>query len=108
MNVPSKEKETEEVLTTNVKEILSKQGITLEEEEILAIHRIPGKTDEIKPVLIKLKNNNAKVKIMQNRKAMKEAGHRLVDDVTKLNHGLISRLSLHPDISTAWFFNGRV
>ena len=39
---------------------------------------------------------------------MKSAGHRLVDDVTKLNTELISRLSEHPAIEAAWYFNGSV
>ena len=39
---------------------------------------------------------------------MNEAGFRLVDDVTKLNTELINCLSMHKDISSAWFFNGSV
>ena len=39
---------------------------------------------------------------------MKAAGNRLVDDITMLNSGLINRLNVHPDISSAWFFNGSV
>ncbi|KAH3836041.1 hypothetical protein DPMN_109410 [Dreissena polymorpha] len=31
-----------------------------------------------------------------------------VDDVTKPNQGLINRLHLHPDIESAWYFNGAV
>ncbi len=32
----------------------------------------------------------------------------MVDDVTKLNSGLIHRLSIHKDIDSAWYFNGAV
>lgn len=39
---------------------------------------------------------------------MKEAGFRLVDDVTKLNTGLIGRLLKHAKIDSAWYFNGAV
>ena len=39
---------------------------------------------------------------------MKSAGHRLVDDVTKLNTELIHRLTEHPAIEVAWYFNGSV
>ena len=45
---------------------------------------------------------------MRQRIAMKAAGNRLVDDVTKLNSGLNNRLNVHPDIRSAWFFNGSV
>ncbi|KAH3710034.1 hypothetical protein DPMN_069500 [Dreissena polymorpha] len=45
---------------------------------------------------------------MKKRTPTKIKGHRPVDDVTKRNQGLISRLFLHPDIKNAWFFNGSV
>lgn len=108
LNVPVKKNETEDVLITSVQNILGKHEITLEKEQIIAIHRIPGKTGDIKPVLMKLKNNNAKIEIMRKRRPLKDDGHRLIDDVTQLNQGLINRLSLHPDIRSAWFFNGSV
>ena len=37
---------------------------------------------------------------------MKEAGFRLVDDVTKLNTSLINRLVTHENIDSAWFSMG--
>ena len=49
-----------------------------------------------------------KIHAMRERKKMKEAGFRLVDDVTKLNTELINRLTMHKDISSVWFFNGSV
>ncbi|KAH3863738.1 hypothetical protein DPMN_026736 [Dreissena polymorpha] len=45
---------------------------------------------------------------MRKRTPMKAKGFKLVDDVTKRNQGLISRLLLHPDIKSACFFNGSV
>ena len=45
---------------------------------------------------------------MRHRKEMKEAGYRLVDDVTKLNTELINRLTMHEHIASAWFFNSSV
>ncbi|KAH3784964.1 hypothetical protein DPMN_163037 [Dreissena polymorpha] len=39
---------------------------------------------------------------------MKNGDYKLVDDVTKANQGLINRLHLHPDLSSAWYFNGSV
>jgi hypothetical protein len=55
LNVPVKINETEDVLITSVQNILKKLEITLDKEQILAIHRIQGKTGDIKPVLMKLK-----------------------------------------------------
>ncbi|KAH3874634.1 hypothetical protein DPMN_037884 [Dreissena polymorpha] len=57
---------------------------------------------------MKLMNNSAKSNLMKKRKAMKAAGNRIADDVTKLNSGLISRLTLHHNIDSAWFFKGLV
>lgn len=107
--IPENQNETEQTLTETVCSLLlSKGNVDLAPSDIMAIHRIPGRPRCIKPVLIKLKNNSVKVKVMQQRSLMKAAGYRLVDDVTKLNTGLISRLLLHQEISAAWYFNGSV
>lgn len=100
--------ETEESLTKQVCDMLLEHQVKVNPDHIVAIHRIPGLKGKPKPVLIKLKNNTVKSTIMKTRKIMREKGHRIVDDVTKLNTGLISRLLLHPDIKSAWFFNGSV
>ena len=109
MGVAEDGDETEDRLTKNVKHILeSKAGISLDESKITAIHRIPGKIGMPKPVLLKLRNNSEKARIMKKRKEMKLGGYRLVDDVTKENTKLINRLNLHKDIDSAWYFNGSV
>ena len=108
-NIPEVENETKGMLTDGVcTELLARGNVDLNPDDIMAIHRIPGKLGVPKPVLVKLKNNSAKTKVMKQRKAMKEAGHKLVDDVTKLNTGLIGRLLKHAKIDSAWYFNGAV
>ena len=109
LNIPETTHETEQTLTeVIVTELLSKGNVDLDPQDIVAIHRIPGKTGAPKPVLMKLKNNSVKTRIMKQRRSMKDAGHRLVDDVTKLNTGLIGRLTKHSRIESAWYFNGAV
>lgn len=109
MGIEEEADETEERLIGKVNGILdTKTGITLNENKIMAIHRIPGKSGMPKPILVKLMNNNEKTKLMKKRKSMKLAGYRLVDDVTKENTKLINRLNLHKDIDSAWYFNGNV
>lgn len=109
LNIPESTYETERTLTEVITtELLAKGNIDIDPQDIVAIHRIPGKPEAPKPVLLKLKNNSVKTRIMQQRKAMKDAGHRLVDDVTKLNTGLIGRLMRHSRIESAWYFNGAV
>ena len=109
MGVVEDDDETEEKLIEKINKILrAKADVSINENKIVAIHRIPGKSGMPKPVLIKLMNNNEKTKIMKKRKFMKLAGYRLVDDVTKQNTKLINRLNLHTDIDSAWYFNGSV
>lgn len=108
MDITEEKNENTRELTDKVINILQQKDVILEKSEILAIHRIPTKKHHTRPVLIKTVNNDVKSRIMRRRKAMKEAGHKLVDDVTILNSGLINRLLLHSSIKSAWFFNGSV
>ncbi|KAH3829148.1 hypothetical protein DPMN_131137 [Dreissena polymorpha] len=80
--------------------------VDLQPIDTVAMHRIPTKKGQARPVLIKLRNNSVKSAIMRKRAPMKNGGYKLVDDVTKPNQGLINRLHLHPDIESAWYFNG--
>ncbi|KAK3108416.1 hypothetical protein FSP39_007624 [Pinctada imbricata] len=84
--------------------------IRLDEADVIALHRVPGKPRVPRPILVKLKNSNAKAKIMRKRSDVKNAGKgmRLSDDVTKRNSDLIQRLQDHDHIYQAWYFNGGV
>lgn len=108
MDVPQSSNESIEELTTKVCHLVSEHGLTLQPSNIMAIHRIPGKVNCTKPVLVKLMNNNEKTKIMRKRSDFKKNGNRLVDDVTKLNAQFIQTLMERGDIEQAWFFNGSV
>lgn len=109
MDILEEANETEESLTRTICELLlEKTNVTLDPRNIEAIHRIPGKRGRPNPVLLKLRNGNVKTTIMKVRSTMKTVGCRLVDDVTKLNTGLINRLTLHEKIDSAWYFNGSV
>ncbi|KAH3861650.1 hypothetical protein DPMN_024584 [Dreissena polymorpha] len=109
MNIEETSHESEASLIQTVSNIMKTAAdVNLKPEDIVAIHRLPSKKGTIRPIIIKLRNNNAKSAIMKKRTPMKTKGYRLVDDVTKRNQGLISRLLLHPEIKNAWFFNGAV
>lgn len=98
--------ETDTNLTAEIIAIVKqKTNIDIEPSDIVALHRIPSKHTP-KPVLVKFKNNSIKTRLMRNRRIMKQQGHKLVDDVTKKNTELISRLLRHDKIDSAWFFNG--
>ena len=109
LNIKEEEDETETSLMTDVRKLFNENcAVDLNPREIQAIHRIPGKPGAEKPVLLKLFNNNSKTKLMKTRSTMKTAGHRLVDDVTKMNAKLISELLDHESVDSAWYFNGSV
>ena len=106
MGIPENEKSIDEI-EVKVCSVLCDQGIVISDIDIQAIHRISSKAST-KPVLVKLMNNDTNSKVMRHRQTLKEAGHRLVDDVTKLNTGLLNRLSNHPKLESAWFYNGSI
>ena len=108
LNIEEQTDEDEVKLINTVGELLHRQGVTITPEQIVAIHRIPGKSGTHKPVLIKFRNNSDKTRVMKNRAGMKAMGHRLVDDVTKLNTTLISKLNDNALIDSAWYFNGSI
>ena len=105
VNEGAKEKTSEIVI--NILKSVAK--VDLKEDEIVAVHRIPGKGDD-RPILLKVKNSEIKARIMRARPVFKKSkkGYRLADDVTQLNSKLIDTLNKHPLIDQAWYFNGSV
>ncbi|KAH3782602.1 hypothetical protein DPMN_160520 [Dreissena polymorpha] len=55
----------DETPITKVANLFKKQGVILEQQDIMAIHRIPVGKGSTKPVLIKLMNNSAKSNLMK-------------------------------------------
>ncbi|XP_062566342.1 uncharacterized protein MCAP_0864-like [Saccostrea cucullata] len=107
------EKKGEEPLQV-VNEVLEEVGEQIKEDDVLAIHRIPGKKDQHRPIIIKLKTVEAKVKVMKKRSDIKElelqndVKVKVTDDVTQENAALITRLLQDHRISAAWYFNGHI
>ena len=60
--------------------------VEVNESEVIAVHRIPGKEDHPRPIILKVKNTDIKARIMRKRTVVKKAGKRLSDDVTKLKN----------------------
>ncbi|CAC5382884.1 unnamed protein product [Mytilus coruscus] len=80
--------------------------VTIRPEEIQAIHRIPGKQGEHRPVIVKLLNSEVKYRIMREKINMpKQYTFRLVDDVTNCHMELITRLLDSGQLDSAWYFN---
>ena len=107
MNYPEKPEENlrNEFITKIVKD---KLNVTVVPSEIQAIHRIPGKDDGPRPILVKVANSEVKYRIMKEKKNLPkepEGCLKLVDDVTRHNMGLISRLWKHDKVEGAWYYN---
>lgn len=87
-------------------------NVEIDDREIIAAHRIPGKRGKPRPIIVKLLNTNSKSKVMRKRSEIRKRGHgiKLVADVTRPNSELITTLINHDDIASAWYryFNGSV
>lgn len=100
----------------NVKELVQNiiqenAGVEIPDDDIIAIHRIPGRKGYQRPILMKLTKNSLKSRIMKHRSTVKKPtqnGIRLCDDVTQLNGQLINTLLENENVKSAWYFNGRV
>ena len=103
-----KELQNENTLATTQKMLREVAKVEVNESEVIAVHRIPGKEDHPRPIILKVKNTDIKARIMRKRTVVKKAGKRLSDDVTKLNSDLIQELNEHPGIEQAWYFNGNI
>ena len=104
-------KEKGEVTIDVARQTLSTIGkVTVNEDDIVAVHRIPTKEGQTKPILLKVKNAEIKTKIMQQRQTFKKKGEgvRISDDVTRANSKLIQELSVHAKLENAWYYNGSV
>jgi hypothetical protein len=51
----------------------------------------------------------SKITLLRRKKDIGEMLHvKIGDGITKQNQGLLNRLHLHDEITSAWFFNGNV
>lgn len=79
--------------------------VDIKPSEIQAIHRIWSRKKEHPHVLVKLINSEVKSRIMRVKKNLPKEGLRLVDDVTKHNMGLMTRLRDSKKFENVWYFN---
>ena len=91
-----------------IKKLNEKANVVVKSEEIVAIHRIPGKAGETRPVLVKFANSECKVRVMKNRKDLRKASFNVVDEVTRYNMKLIKRLADHEQIEYSYYFNSHI
>lgn len=107
MNYPEKDSENLRDIFVN-KIAKDKLDVTVATTEIQAIHRIPGKPHQIRPIIVKMVNSEAKAKVMRVRKNLPKTGFKLVDDVTQHNMSLITRLTETNNFDGVWYFNGSI
>lgn len=84
-------------------------NVDIQQADIVAIHRIPGKQGFPRPVIVKFLRMEAKIAVLRKRKELKEKLEiRIGDDITGKNQELLNRLNQHEYITSAWYFNGHV
>ncbi|XP_013396733.1 uncharacterized protein LOC106163628 [Lingula anatina] len=105
-----KEEKNEDMVGMVSKLLQTETGVRVTSEEIVAVHRIPGKRGQERPILLKVKNTDVKARIMKKRAVLRKSGKnmKLSDDVTKRNIELLHRLNESQLIEQAWYFNGSV
>ncbi|XP_071142189.1 chromosome partition protein Smc-like [Mytilus edulis] len=98
------EKRNENLRDVFVKMVKKDLNVEIEPSDVIAIHRIPGKEGYIKPVIAKVRNTEIKIKIMRNKKGLKN-DIKFHDDITQRNLGLLARLNTNVMLNNAWFYN---
>lgn len=98
------EKKGENLRNDFVKIVKEDLKVEIEPTDVIAIHRIPGKEGDIRPVIAKVKNTEIKIQIMRNKKGLKN-NVKFHDDITQRNLGLLTRLSKIDSLENAWFYN---
>ncbi|CAG2219960.1 unnamed protein product [Mytilus edulis] len=103
------ENRNEDLPHSLLNELKNQVKLDINPSEVVAMHRIPGKEGNPRPVLIKFLRMDTKISLLRKKKAINEALKvRIGDDITKLNQGLLNRLYQHDNVISSWYFNGHV
>ena len=84
-----------------------REKVDVNPNEILAIHRIPGKNGETRPVIVRMVSTESKTKIIRHRKDLRPQLN-MMDHITSLNAKLIHQLKEHRQVQSAWYYNSKV
>ncbi|VDI09353.1 Hypothetical predicted protein [Mytilus galloprovincialis] len=103
------ENRNEDLPHSLLNELKNQVKLDINPSEVVAMHRIPGKEGNPRPVLIKFLRMDTKISLLRKKKAINEALKvRIGDDITKLNQGLLNRLYQHDNVISSWYYNGHV
>ncbi|CAG2206174.1 unnamed protein product [Mytilus edulis] len=105
LNFP--EKRGENLRKAFIETLKSDCKVDIEPSDVLAIHRIPGKDGYQKPVIVKVKNTETKIRIMRQKRSLKNEV-KLHDDISQRNLGLMARLKNTEKFENVWFYNCNV
>lgn len=100
------EKREENLRNDFINLVKSDLKVEIKPDDVLAIHRIPGKSG-IRPVIVKVRNTETKVKIMREKKKLGK-NIKFHDDITQKNLGLMTRLKESKLFENVWFYNSSV
>jgi hypothetical protein len=84
-------------------------GLRFDPTEIVAMHRIPGKQGDPRPLILISLRMDSKIAILLKRKDMNETIQiKIGDDIRQLNQEILNRQNLNDHITSAWYFNGHI
>ena len=104
LNWEEKRAEKSETLKEELIKIMSKEGVSIKKEEILAIHRVPSKKRGPRPVIVKFLTSSKRQEVITKRKQVKDK-LLMIDHLTTRNLDLIAKLRENECIHSAWYFN---
>ena len=97
--------ENDENLNENfVKMVKDELKLEINNNDIIAIHRLKTRRQGVPPLIVKMKNSDIKTQVMRRKKQLK-GKTRMYDDITVKNRDLIQQLKQHDDIETAYYYN---
>ena len=103
LNWKEKQGETSDTLKKDFIAELKKVEVTVKDDDILAIHRVPGKKKGPKPVIIKFLRNEKRLSVIRKRQDVE--AFLMIDHVTERNLSLINKLRENEDLHSVWYFN---
>jgi len=60
------------------------------------------------PIIVRFQQRDVRDDVLRKRRFLKNSQFAIVEDLTVLNAKTLSRVSKHPDIATAWSWNGKI
>jgi len=68
----------------------------------------PTKQQPMPVTIVRFRTREIRDSVLRNRRRLKDTRYSIVEDLTALNSKTFTRISKHPDVETAWTWNGKI